>query len=1078
MANLEVVMTAIKNEEHSIMRLERLPKALVDYSKVHHVGGGPYKGILINKQASDLEEVMGEEARLEFLAYLSEQDGHSDQIQDYWILKFWFQGNADGLTRKKTFTDYFQELMSPRNFPKNYIGFVKRALVLLKKYEQIRRVDFVVQKSEEADVDEELPPIKSFVTVYTPDSYTYQLVPEVQVSSKEFLAFKLKAGGDAHIALSAVYGDLERKTHEIVIGAEGNTKSMIREGSMGLVRTEALTYNVLHSNEFRFFWVSWAGGNIEVGRGAKYGQGRFLHWRVPEYKRFNVNCLAVSTGRASRGQWEFAELLGQFPNLVVPQMRATESKTLFDQNPPVDHDTPRIFRTQSMMTISSKLSGPRKVKRQESPKTPKPPESRESNDNRPEIKFSKDAVFTHSGSPEVRSPRIFRTQSSMVISSNRPSFTRNFSGTLTKTNVVTRPWTGNQFITESWTDSRVVTEPIPNGFVKPRSWVATPAFQRPLARNDLFDSWRRREEGEWYRATFEERPWSGSLAFDSSWKNSKELGQHWKSCKLLNHPSEENQRFGSLWPNKKNFRHILRANLSNTSFSPPKESKPRPSDLLEKKRWSSCHTLPQAQTCYYSNGSRDGEIFQSINSSKENVFTSTHHHDFSMLEQTDDDVSLKGFHMPEGVIEQNANFDLGKESKAARKEKAKMSLLWLAKRQRLIQVLEDAYPNSVNVSQLLQNCKIKQTDTIAAVVMLKDLEKRGLIKEMDKGVWMRVPRLTQDQSEQIEMVERMPILDRRDQPQVAIITAFYCEKLAVDAMIEDKKTYVRYKSEGESQVYTLGRIGRVNVVSTKLSRIGSGQNAMISAENTTTRLLGTFSHVEHVLLVGVGGAVPHFSDFSQHVRLGDVVVSSPANDTQALYIQCTKVETMAEVSGYSYITRSFQCIDQTLQRAVQKLRQRCEAGNGENTFIAYIEEAKERLHSEESSFARPSIKSDKLFLTKPDGQKIQMEHPKPFGKEARLFREGQPYIRYGTVGAGRLVSRNDHMRREFAEMNGIKAYDAEYDAVLQSLEGNRNDSFLLIRGMADYVDGSNKDWQPYAALVAAAYMKALICNLR
>ncbi|XP_064608504.1 uncharacterized protein LOC135472764 isoform X4 [Liolophura sinensis] len=735
MANLEVVMTAIKNEEHSIMRLERLPKALVDYSKVHHVGGGPYKGILINKQASDLEEVMGEEARLEFLAYLSEQDGHSDQIQDYWILKFWFQGNADGLTRKKTFTDYFQELMSPRNFPKNYIGFVKRALVLLKKYEQIRRVDFVVQKSEEADVDEELPPIKSFVTVYTPDSYTYQLVPEVQVSSKEFLAFKLKAGGDAHIALSAVYGDLERKTHEIVIGAEGNTKSMIREGSMGLVRTEALTYNVLHSNEFRFFWVSWAGGNIEVGRGAKYGQGRFLHWRVPEYKRFNVNCLAVSTGRASRGQWEFAELL-------------------------------------------------------------------------------------------------------------------------------------------------------------------------------------------------------------------------------------------------------------------------------------------------------------------------------------------------------DANFDLGKESKAARKEKAKMSLLWLAKRQRLIQVLEDAYPNSVNVSQLLQNCKIKQTDTIAAVVMLKDLEKRGLIKEMDKGVWMRVPRLTQDQSEQIEMVERMPILDRRDQPQVAIITAFYCEKLAVDAMIEDKKTYVRYKSEGESQVYTLGRIGRVNVVSTKLSRIGSGQNAMISAENTTTRLLGTFSHVEHVLLVGVGGAVPHFSDFSQHVRLGDVVVSSPANDTQALYIQCTKVETMAEVSGYSYITRSFQCIDQTLQRAVQKLRQRCEAGNGENTFIAYIEEAKERLHSEESSFARPSIKSDKLFLTKPDGQKIQMEHPKPFGKEARLFREGQPYIRYGTVGAGRLVSRNDHMRREFAEMNGIKAYDAEYDAVLQSLEGNRNDSFLLIRGMADYVDGSNKDWQPYAALVAAAYMKALICNLR
>lgn len=318
-------------------------------------------------------------------------------------------------------------------------------------------------------------------------------------------------------------------------------------------------------------------------------------------------------------------------------MRARESKTLFDQNPPADHDTPRIFRTQSMMTISSKLTGPRKVKRQECQNTPKSPESKGSHDKQPEIKFRNDAVFMPNGSPEVRSPRIFRTQSSMVISSKRPSSTGNFSGTLTKTNVVTRPWTGDQFITESWTDSRVVTEPIPNGFVKPRSWVATPAFQRPLARNDLFDSWRRREEGEWYRATFEERPWNGpSMAFDKSWKKSKDLEQHWKNCKLLNHPTEENQRFNSLWSNKKNFRHILRANLSNTSFLPPKKPKSPPSELLEKKRWSSWHTLPQLQTCYYSNGNRDGEILQSINASKENVLTSTHHHDFSMLEQTDD----------------------------------------------------------------------------------------------------------------------------------------------------------------------------------------------------------------------------------------------------------------------------------------------------------------------------------------------------------------------------------------------------------------------------------------------------------
>ena len=48
----------------------------------------------------------------------------------------------------------------------------------------------------------------------------------------------------------------------------------------------------------------------------------------------------------------------------------------------------------------------------------------------------------------------------------------------------------------------------------------------------------------------------------------------------------------------------------------------------------------------------------------------------------------------------------------------------------------------------------------------------------------------------IRMVQNMPTLLARDQPVVAIITRLYCEKLAVDAMIDNKITYVRYKTEG------------------------------------------------------------------------------------------------------------------------------------------------------------------------------------------------------------------------------------------------------------------------------------------
>ena len=43
----------------------------------------------------------------------------------------------------------------------------------------------------------------------------------------------------------------------------------------------------------------------------------------------------------------------------------------------------------------------------------------------------------------------------------------------------------------------------------------------------------------------------------------------------------------------------------------------------------------------------------------------------------------------------------------------------------------------------------------------------------------------------------MPILPEREQPTVAVITLLYCEKQAVDAMMESKTTYVRYKTEGK-----------------------------------------------------------------------------------------------------------------------------------------------------------------------------------------------------------------------------------------------------------------------------------------
>ena len=46
-------------------------------------------------------------------------------------------------------------------------------------------------------------------------------------------------------------------------------------------------------------------------------------------------------------------------------------------------------------------------------------------------------------------------------------------------------------------------------------------------------------------------------------------------------------------------------------------------------------------------------------------------------------------------------------------------------------------------------------------------------------------------------MKQMPTQTQGRKPTIAIITSKYYEKLAVDSMMEDKTTFVRYKTEGQ-----------------------------------------------------------------------------------------------------------------------------------------------------------------------------------------------------------------------------------------------------------------------------------------
>lgn len=85
-----------------------------------------------------------------------------------------------------------------------------------------------------------------------------------------------------------------------------------------------------------------------------------------------------------------------------------------------------------------------------------------------------------------------------------------------------------------------------------------------------------------------------------------------------------------------------------------------------------------------------------------------------------------------------------------------------------------------------------EAEVLEIILLLKE---RGLIKSMEFNSYTRI----HHDDQEIKIVKQMPTITSNNQPTIAIITAQYCEKLAVDAMIENKETFVRYTTVGKWQ---------------------------------------------------------------------------------------------------------------------------------------------------------------------------------------------------------------------------------------------------------------------------------------
>ena len=146
---------------------------------------------------------------------------------------------------------------------------------------------------------------------------------------------------------------------------------------------------------------------------------------------------------------------------------------------------------------------------------------------------------------------------------------------------------------------------------------------------------------------------------------------------------------------------------------------------------------------------------------------------------------------------------------------------------------------------------------------------------------------------------------------------------------------------------------------------------------------------------------------------------------------------------------------------------------GRNIFLT----RKGELQGGDLRFNRPPPETDKLYKIQNDTE-IEMDHPiSPVGS-ARNQYPNRPVIHLGPIGTGKQLSKDDNLRQEFGNTYNVLCVDSGFHAVMDSIEGNRKDSFAIVRGVSDYQDGTQRrEWQAYASLVAAAFMKTVLMDI-
>ncbi|KAL7802862.1 ankyrin repeat-containing domain protein [Trichoderma afarasin] len=308
---------------------------------------------------------------------------------------------------------------------------------------------------------------------------------------------------------------------------------------------------------------------------------------------------------------------------------------------------------------------------------------------------------------------------------------------------------------------------------------------------------------------------------------------------------------------------------------------------------------------------------------------------------------------------------------------------------------------------------------------------------------------------------------KADDYTVGWICAIKVEYVAAQEFLDEEHEEPEYLPPHDNNSYALGSVGKHNVV---IATLPLGEYGIASAATVARDMMHSFPNVRIGLMVGIGGGAPS----KRHdIRLGDIVVSAPKNGNGGLL----QYDFGKNIQDQEFLATGV--LNQppvALRTALAGLQAQYERkGHQIEQAVNIVLEKNKRLRCQ---YKKPDQSNDRLYQTEIIHSNAEQDCILACEQSGLVIRperdedEDKPVIHYGLIASANQLMKNAFLRDKLAAEKDVLCFEMEAAGLMNYFP------CLIIRGICDYSDShKNKDWQGYAAMVAAAYAKDLLYKI-